>query len=140
VDSLYLNRVAQNVIPLDDAIRAFGELDASSRAEAMSCLYVMAHQSHPSPEEVSLAIAQSGLKPTYTPCRMLSAGPVEHQLSRIAKLPDYELDKAFLLLVAVFRIADNRRRNNCGDECHHWWHQDLSCDSVVDEHQDGHNV
>ena len=137
LDYVYLNQVAQNVVTLNDATREFRDLDSATRSDVMHRLYLMTHQSHPLPDEVSLAIAQSGLKPTFTPCVMLSGGNVESQLSRIAKLPDNELDneldKAFLLLLTLFRIADNRRRELCGDNCQHWWHQDLSDDAVVRE-------
>ena len=133
LDHLYLNQVAQNVVPLDDAKREFRKLDPSARSGVMHRLYLMAHQSHPLPDEVSLAIDQSGLKPTFTPCVMLSDGKIESQLSRVAKLPDDELDKSFLLLITLFQIADKRRRADCGDECQHWWHQDLSDDAVVRE-------
>ena len=133
LDYLYLNQVAQNVVTLGDATREFRDLDSDARSDVMHRLYLMTHQSHPLPDEVPVAITQSGLKPTFTPCVMLSDGNIESQLSRIAKLPDNELDKAFLLVLALFRIADNRRRQFCGNNCHHWWHQDLSDDAVVRE-------
>ena len=131
LDYVYLNQTAQNVITLDDATREFRDLDSAARSDVMHRLYLMTRQSHPLPGEVSLAITESGLKPTFTPCVMLLGGNVELQLSRIAKLPDNELDKAFLLLLTLFRIADTRRRELCGGNCQHWWHQDLSDDAVL---------
>ena len=134
LDLLYLNQIAQGVVPLNEALDAYRVLPPSERSDAIRRLSLMVHESHPRPAEITDAIRASGLKPTFTPCIMLVAGSSTYgQLSRIAGLPDDELDKAFVLLMQLFQIADSRRRESCGDSCYHWWHQDLSDDFVLRE-------
>jgi hypothetical protein len=41
-------------------------------------------------------------------------------------LPNYDLSRAFVLLLRTFQIADARRRKLCGTDCSHWWHRALS--------------
>jgi hypothetical protein len=42
----------------------------------------------------------------------------------MSDLPSYDRARAFLLLVALFAIADTRRRERyCAGGCSHEWHQ-----------------
>ncbi len=133
LDCIYLNQIAQGIVPLDDVVVAFSNLPQSARSETIHQLSLMVHESHPHPSEIVDAISTSGLKRTFTPCVMLSSGDFYQQLSRLGQLPNGELDKAFLLLLHLFRTVDGRRREACGDSCHHWWHQDLSDARVLRE-------
>ncbi|MFE0192180.1 DUF5958 family protein [Streptomyces sp. NPDC058989] len=56
--------------------------------------------------------------PTHTPAVMLTKWHFG-----MDRLPAYELTKAFRLLVALFSIADTRRRTlHCAGGCGHEWH------------------
>ncbi|WP_435810147.1 DUF5958 family protein [Streptomyces mirabilis] len=69
------------------------------------------------------ATARSGLRPTYTPTVM----PTRCRLN-MAELPSYDRARAFRLLVALFAIADTRRRERyCVGGCSHEWHQLAAC-------------
>lgn len=131
MDYLYLNKVAQDVVPLEAAVADFTQLPLPERREALRRLVVMVDQAHPRPTEIEVAIVASGLRPTFTPCVMLTVlktpqtSPLRQQLTRMVQLPETELGKAFVLLIHVFRVADKRRREDCGSQCQHWWHQDL---------------
>ena len=47
-------------------------------------------------------------------------------------LPEPERDKAFRLFLALFSLADERRRKTeCASGCSHWWHRDLSDELLV---------
>ncbi|WP_246114022.1 DUF5958 family protein [Streptomyces montanus] len=59
------------------------------------------------------AIARSGLRPAYTPAVMLTRWRLN-----MSDLPFYDRARAFLLLVALFAIADTRRRERyCAGGC-----------------------
>jgi Family of unknown function (DUF5958) len=85
-------------------------------------------------EDVYLAIAKSKLRPTYTPCVLLSKGRLKEQMAKLLKLPPSESIKTFFLLISLLAIADARRYSKyCQDGCSHWWHRDLSDRQVLDE-------
>jgi hypothetical protein len=72
------------------------------------------------------AIARSGLRPTYTPAVMLTRWRLD-----MADLPSYDRARAFRLLVALFAIADTRRRERyCVGGCSHEWHQLAACEAA----------
>lgn len=119
-----LNRVAQGF----DSIEFGLEFMSNANDEQMfwQTLSMMVKQAHPTRDEALQAIRDSGLRSTFTPCVLLVKGDFpEKNLGKICSLPEYEHEKAFRLLIEVFRIADKRRREEqCADGCSHWWHQD----------------
>ena len=123
-NELQLNRIAQGLLAEDVGLRWFEGLSAEERIAVLRDLVHITAQSHPNGEEVPLAIAKSGLKPTFTPCVMLrTAEQPGRALSRIASLSAPEHTKSFRLLLALFSIADTRRRETqCKDGCTHEWH------------------
>ncbi|MCX4460446.1 DUF5958 family protein (plasmid) [Streptomyces sp. NBC_01340] len=64
------------------------------------------------------SIARSGIRLTHTPAVMLTKWRFGMEA-----LPAYELTKSFRLLVALFTIADTRRRSlYCARGCTHACH------------------
>ncbi|WP_406483046.1 DUF5958 family protein [Streptomyces sp. NBC_01615] len=64
-------------------------------------------------------IARSGLCPACMRTVMLTRWRLN-----MADLPSYDRARAFRLLVALFAIADTRRRErHCVGGCSHEWHQ-----------------
>ncbi len=122
---LQINRMAQGLISWTRGVSWFEALDSEGRSAALHAAYVCCEQAQPLPEEVNPAIEMAALKPTHTPCVMLSsANPPEHALWDISRLIPSEQMKAFKLLVALFSLADKRRRETiCADGCSHEWHQ-----------------
>jgi hypothetical protein len=121
---LQLNRIAQGIVSLDAGLQWFGALSSSEQGNVLNNLAHMTHQAHPRTEELAPAILRSGLKETFTPCVVLQTSDRPTQaLSRIAALPESEHLKSFRLLMALFSIADARRRESeCKDGCTHEWH------------------
>jgi hypothetical protein len=110
-DARMLNRVAQGHQPFAVAVQWFGSLSDSETQSWLKALALMCHQAHPQAEEVDAAIALADLKPTFTPCVMLRrAARPEHTFNSIASLPPEERQKSFRLLLALYCIADTRRR------------------------------
>ena len=121
---LKINFIAQGIINKADGISWFKELPTEQRTQV---LYDLAHiccQSHPKKEEVLVAITRAHLKPTFTPCVLLKLAKIpEKGLRKIATLPESEQIKSFRLMLALFSIADARRRaTDCKDGCSHEWH------------------
>lgn len=119
-----LNRIAQGSVPVKEGIEWF---DALARDEQQSVLRTLAYitsQSHPLAKEVEPAISQAGLKLTFTPCIMVLKAPLpEKGCQRLPDLPPDEWSKSFRLMVALFALADRRRREtSCRNGCTHDWH------------------
>ncbi|NJK74341.1 MAG: hypothetical protein HC786_17180 [Richelia sp. CSU_2_1] len=133
-DFIILNQIQQELISQEDAKNWFLSFPIEDRQEILKWLCYMALQARAREEDVSLAIAKSKLRPTYTPCVLLSKGRLKEQMAKVLKLPPSEYLKAFVLLVSLLGIADARRYSkDCQDGCSHWWHRDLSDRQVLDE-------
>jgi len=121
--SVALNRLAQNLDPLDRGVDWFNGLSVDARRSALRELSVFLLQAHPTAEEIEAAVAGSGLRPTATPVVLLGRPNLRDSLAKIANLPAPELQRSFRLLVLLLGASDGRRkRNNCADGCSHWWH------------------
>ncbi|MER6789687.1 DUF5958 family protein [Streptomyces sp. NPDC000658] len=76
----------------------------------------------PSPKATAASAATAA--GAHTPAVLLTHGPIDQQLGKIAGLPSVdERRKGFRLLVAVLAVTDERRRERfCSGGCGHWWH------------------
>lgn len=121
---LQINRLAQGLMAWNAGIAWFEELDDGEKYDVLHTLCLCCDQSHPLLDEVAPAIEYAGLKPTFTPCVMLArANPPEKALWPILGLPSDERLKSFKLILALFAIADRRRRETvCCGQCSHEWH------------------
>ena len=120
-----LNRLAQAASPQLAGAAWFDQATPADRTDALERLALFCWQAHPTIAEVELAVNRSGLKRTHTPCVMLLSAQTlgHHPFRRVAELPANEHTKAFALLLAVFSVADaRRRREHCADGCTHDWH------------------
>ena len=128
---IFLNQVAQGIYSLEDAIERLEGKNDQERFSLFVQFAMMIGQAHPLPADVGAAIELAQLKPTFTPCVMLSKKPLNEALGKFRSLPRQEDKKSFRLMLALFQIADKRRRESCGDDCNHWWHQDLSDKKIL---------
>lgn len=130
-DSITLNQIAQRTHRIDGD-EWFSNISTQYKKDILRKLSHMIIESHPSADIVQRAIRESGLKPTFTPCVLLSKGDIRLQLAKIVNLPSDEYARAFRLLISLFRLADNERRSiYCHSGCDHWWHLDLEKPEVV---------
>lgn len=131
-DVVRLNQYAQRIRSMDDAMPWFSALSEEQKQDVLRQLAVMFQQAHASSSEVLEAISLSGLKATYTPCVLMTHGPIGIQAAKVISLPEQERGKAFQLFIALVGVSESRRRRtDCVGGCSHWWHQDLSNDLVV---------
>ncbi|XLZ68563.1 DUF5958 family protein [Massilia sp. SR12] len=121
---LQLNRIAQGQVSDGDGYSWFESQLKEEQTHTLGVLARLCQQAHPLAMEVPQAIWHAGLKRSFTPCVLLeSAIRPELALNKIIALPVVEYEKAFRLLIALFRIADTRRRaTHCKDGCAHAWH------------------
>ena len=126
---ILLNQIAQGVRYVGDAEELLN--DTHSADILWSSLTWMVCQAHPTREDVEVAISESGLKPTYTPCVLLLKDQRQFQIQKIITLPEDEWAKSLRLLIGAFRVSDARRREVCGSDCHHGWHADFGDSKVL---------
>ncbi|MFF3060067.1 DUF5958 family protein [Streptomyces sp. NPDC057909] len=120
-----LNELAQGLRPMSQGIEWFDALGPEEQSVALLFLCHHCVQARAVAEDGPESIRRAGLRPTHTPAVLITRGRIDHQLGKVASLiPLDERRKAFRLLVAVFAIADGRRRKRfCSDGCGHWWHK-----------------
>lgn len=128
---ILVNQVAQAVHPIDELLSEVASSDENSRLAWFDALASAVSQAHPQPTDFVRAIADAGLRPTFTQCTLLSSKPLGLALATMRGLPMSEMQRSFRLLVSVLAIADSRRRLLCPPGCAHWWHQDLRDPDVV---------
>lgn len=131
-DQILINKYAQNLLPLQQLRDKFEQYSLSQKRQFLETVLFMIMQSKPKNEDIEEAIRESGLKPTFTPCVLLQKGVANHDLKKIAGLPEVELSKAFILLLNLFKIAYKRRyaiEKNISDK---WWYWDLSEDAKIE--------
>lgn len=133
-DEIKINQIQQELISQEDAKNWFLSFPTAYQQEILQWLSYMVLQAGAREEDVSLAIAKSKLRPTYTPCVLLTRGRLKEQMAKLLKLPPSESIKTFFLLMSLLAIADARRYcKYCHYGCSHWWHRDLSDRKILDE-------
>jgi hypothetical protein len=131
-EQLFLNQVSQGIHSHDDLVAWFDKFNTDGQTELLQFMESMISQSHPVPADGPAAVKECGLKPTMTPCVILSKGYSKSALSKLLDLPPQEYRKLIVVLISLFRIADSRRRQSqCTDPDPHWWHWDLSNPDVI---------
>lgn len=123
VSEIILNKVAQNRMPIEDAISSFQQLQPTEQRQKLETLLMMVQQSHPTEEAVRSAIENAPVKQSVTPAVLLRTQSLKIAMNKIATLPVTEHRNAFAVLMSVFQVADTiRRENECREGCTHEWH------------------
>jgi hypothetical protein len=113
-----LNELAQGLRSTAEGVEWFEGLPEDDRRKVLHALVLFCGQARARQEDVPESIARSGIRPTHTPAVMLKKWRFG-----MGDLPVHELTKSFRLLVALFGIADTRRRTlHCAGGCRHAWH------------------
>lgn len=146
---IYLNQIAQEVVTLEEALQWFKNLEQEEQMDTFRTLLFILLQAGAVADDADNTVAKSGLRPTFTPCVLLlkaqreqpfAPAALQEVLWKIANLPANEKEKSFRLLIALFQVADARRRERCFEPERHWWHQDLSDEKVVAEVLAAHGI
>jgi thiamine pyrophosphokinase len=123
---IILNLFAQGLYDYNQMIYDFNSLDFETKKEYLKDFVTIIIQSKPVSTDVEIAIFNSKLKSTYTPCVILKKGIEKNSLLKITELPLNELEKAFILLIHLFRIAYLRRYKIEKNDPTKWWYWDFS--------------
>ncbi|MDH5547969.1 MAG: DUF5958 family protein [Gammaproteobacteria bacterium] len=120
---LTINKIAQNLISVDDGLKWFEDSDENQKMDIMRSLDMCIFQSHPTVEDIDLGMQNSGLKETYSPCVLIRSKPFNEARQKVLSMTGLDQYRAFQLFVAIFAAADNRRREmECKGGCSHEWH------------------
>jgi hypothetical protein len=139
---IYLNQLAQTIKPWDKGKEWFLSLPTDVQLEVLNTLSYLILQAGANGKDAELAVNFSSLKPAYTCCQLLlkvaKDGPIgssvlQLMLSKIVNLPEYERGKSFICLIALFSVADKKRRKKGIFPDRYWWHRDLADEKVVQE-------
>ncbi|WP_256976545.1 DUF5958 family protein [Streptomyces sp. CS113] len=115
---MILNEIAQGLRPMAEGVEWFESLSEDDQRKILHALVLFCGQARACEEDVPESIERSGIRRTHTPAVMLTKWRFGMEA-----LPAYELTKSFRLLVALFTIADTRRRTlHCAGGCGHEWH------------------
>ncbi|WP_343608390.1 DUF5958 family protein [Chryseobacterium oranimense] len=126
IDQIFINKYAQGLTSIETFKMLFSNFKIEEKRDYLEEIVSLIIQSKPKNEDIDLAINESGLRPTFTPCVLLRKGIAKHSLMKLINLPESELEKTLILLMNLFKIAYTRRfieeKNNPGK----WWYWDLS--------------
>ncbi len=131
-DEILVNKYGQGLIAIEQLTNKFSLLNWTQKKLFLNDILYLIMQSKPKEADIELAINESGLKPTYTPCVLLRKGIANHHLIKIIELPEAELNKAFVLLLSLFKVAYKRRFDIERDNPDKWWYWDLSDSKKVE--------
>ncbi len=132
-DEIFVNKYGQGLVVIEELINRFHLLDWPKKKAFLNDVLYLIMQSKPKEEDTELAIKESGLKPTFTPCVLLRKGVANHHLMKIVGLPEIELNKAFTLLLNLFKVAYKRRFEIEKNNPDKWWYWDLSDSKKVEK-------
>jgi hypothetical protein len=125
-EEILINKYGQGLLSNEILLNKFSAFDLDNKNKFLNKIIYLIMQSKAKDEDINPAIAESNLKSTYTPCVLLSKGVANSNLLRIISLPENELNKAFILLLSLFKIAYQRRFKEEKDNPNKWWYWDLS--------------
>jgi hypothetical protein len=131
-DEILVNKYGQGLISIEQLTESFHLLALSQKKLFLNDILYLIMQSKPKEEDIQLAIEESKLKPTYTPCILLKKGVANYNLQKLVELPEAEMEKVFALLISLFKIAYKRRFEMEKNNPNKWWYWDLSDNRKVE--------
>jgi len=131
--AITLNKYGQGLIVSDVLADEFTNFALIEKRNYLKELIALILQSKPMKEDIQSAILESKLKPTFTPCVLITKGLDNHHLQKIAELPENELNKSLLLLLGLFKISYRRRFKDEKNHPDKWWYWDLANEDNVNK-------
>jgi hypothetical protein len=131
-NEILVNKYGQGIVDIEDLLIVFNSLESDEKKKFLNNMLFLIRQSRPADRDIELAIEQSKLRETFTPCVLLKKGVAAHYLKRLLDLPENELNKSFILLLSLFKIAYQRRFEEEKNFEGKWWYSDLSNDKIVE--------
>jgi len=126
VEEIAVNKYGQNLISINDITDKFILKILNDKKEYLSEIVNLIQQSKAKDDDISLAIKNSNLKSTYTPCVLIKKGLISNVFENMISLPENELQKVLILFLSLFKIAYERRYKSEKNNPNKWWYWDLS--------------
>ncbi|MDF7815209.1 DUF5958 family protein [Hymenobacter sp. YC55] len=130
-EEVALNQFGQGLRPHAELLGHFHSLPADAQRHHLQGLIDLIQQSKVCPADIEPAIAESGPRPTYTPCVVLRTHGLVPGVARLLALPLTERERAYHLLY-LFKQAYQRRFAAEKNDPTKWWYWDLSTPDTVD--------
>lgn len=132
-DEIQINKFGQNLIFVDEIKNKFESQTTIQKRIFLNEIINLINQSKPVNDDIEIAIIESKLKQSYTPCVLIKKGVENYNLKKLAELPDNELNKSLILLLNLFKIAYNRRFEIEKNNPNKWWYWDLSNEDLINK-------
>jgi len=127
-EEITLNKFSQKLYTLEEMSCWFERYDLPDKRNLVRNLFYMFAQAHPTYKEVEESAIS--IKKTKSPAaiKLLNKRrPFEKFGYEVCDLPENELSIGFKILLLTLAKADTRRKESeLPEDCHHWWHKDLS--------------
>lgn len=125
-EEIQVNKYGQGLVGIDELKIKFSNLVLADKRSLLNEIIYLIMQSKATDKDIQPAIEESKLKPSYTPCALLTKGVANHNLIKIIELPENELNKAFTFFLSLFKIAYQRRYQEEKNNPDKWWYWDMS--------------
>lgn len=133
-DDILVNQWVQNVQPTPVILEWFESSSSERKLEVLRYLVSLCKQARATNDEGQEAILASSLNPRRSASVLLAKGTNNEILNKLSTLRNADGVDAFILLLHLLRIADERRKAaETPTSCNHWWHRDLGDPVVLDE-------
>jgi hypothetical protein len=130
-DEILINKYGQGLLSDAILVNKFDTFKLEEKRNYLTDLSNLIIQSKPIAHDVDIAIQNSNLKPTFTPCVLLKKEISNNALYKVIELPENELGKAFRLFINLFKVAYERRYYQEKDDSNKWWYWDLSDENKI---------
>ena len=134
---ILINKYGQDLIDLDQLVLLYKSFGEDYKRSFIHGLITLIMQSKPKKEDIKIAICNSCLKESYTPCVLLKKDLSQSNLYKFGGLPSYELEKTVVLFLNLFRVAYKRRFEKERNNIYKWWYWDLSDSRNLKRIEDG---
>ena len=123
MNARYLNEVAQGLRSLEESLAAFERLSHDEQLAVLQILEFMTHEAHPASGDVTTALGRIQAEPSFRPAWLPDTSGIHFVTDQhYAKRDATDLLGQYRYLMALFSLADGRRRVDCAGRCSHWWH------------------
>lgn len=134
---ILVNKYGQDLINIDQLVLLYKSFGEDYKRTFIRSLITLIMQSKPKKEDVKMAIYNSCLKESYTPCVLLKKELSQCSLYKIERLPSYESEKVVILFLNLFKIAYKRRFKAEKNNVYKWWYWDLSDSKILKRIENG---
>lgn len=134
-EEIFINQFSQQLHSLEEMRGWFNLHCFEDKKDILKLLLLLVIQSHPTYNEIEdSAISLKKLSSTPATKLLNKNKPFSKFGYEICNLPEKELTTGFEILLLTLAKADTRRKEQeKTEDCHHWWHKDLSNEDYLNK-------